>query len=77
MLFALLLDILQEVCETLKPIEEATREISSEKHLTSSMAIPVASIWKGKMENLNSKHKVGKALKRSILLEHKKLFGHN
>lgn len=75
MLSAAEMEALEEACQVLEPLSIATNDISSETYLTSSMAIPVASILKDSIEKLDPKNEMGKALKESVLAQHKKRFG--
>jgi len=47
------LDLLNNLVRMLRPLEEATKIISGEKYCTASMVIPIVSILKDKLQNLN------------------------
>lgn len=75
MVTALEIEELNEICGLLKPLESATKEISGDHYLTSSMAIPVAYILKDEFSSSHPTHDIGKQLKNSLLNEHLKRFG--
>jgi len=47
------LDLLNNLVRMLRPLEEATKIISGETYCTASMVIPIVSILKDKLQNLN------------------------
>lgn len=67
MVTALEIEIISEVCNILIPLATATTDISSDKHLTSSMAIPVAAILWESVEKIQPKSLIGHALKQLML----------
>lgn len=56
---ALQKEMLQDVIDILGPLETATKEISSDSHMTSSLAIPVASSLLDAISSLTPKHEIG------------------
>jgi len=75
MISALEIEMLHDVVDVLGPLQTATLEISSDQYMTSSLAIPIAYSLLEEINSTIPKHNVGKALKESILAQHKKRFG--
>lgn len=63
---------LNEVCDVLRPIEVATREVSGQKYITSSKVIPLTRMIGNKIIALQPKTTIGIQLQKSLLSEMKK-----
>lgn len=70
------IEILTEICDLLKPLEAATKQICAEKYVTSSIIIPMVRCLQSKIDKLCPKHVEGIQLKEDLLCEIKTRFDH-
>ena len=63
---------LNDICEILRPIEAATREVCGEKYVTCSKVIPLTRLLKTKITTLEPKQAIAENLKNNVIAEIKK-----
>ncbi|XP_020283306.1 zinc finger BED domain-containing protein 4-like [Pseudomyrmex gracilis] len=70
------IEILTEICDLLKPLKVATKQICAEKYVTSSIIIPMVRCLQSEINKLCPKHVEGIQLKEDLLYEIKTRFDH-
>lgn len=63
---------LNDICEILRPIEVATREVCGEKYVTCSKVIPLTRLLNTKITTLEPKQAIAENLKNNVIAEIKK-----
>jgi hypothetical protein len=68
------IDIIHECISLLEPIEEVTKEVSAEKHVTISKLIPVTRLMSTVIDRFNTVSQIAKNLQQALQLQFNKRF---